>query len=135
MATVAGMRGNLVYRGRHVTVTFELDRKGIAVMAVGKELRHSCHEVVAKALPYAVSISPRSSRDHQHYQDSFVTESTLTGLPPESIGKIPMLRVSARLVNIAAHAAAVEWGDMGDGGRGYRVLRRTLQHIDRTSRG
>lgn len=136
MAKVPGMRGDFVWQGQHVTVTFEADKKGLAKCAVGKELRAACHQIVELvALPYAISISPRSSRDdHIHYQDQFAVQDTWTGITPESIGRPPMLRVATRLVNFAPHAAAVEWGNQKTGGTGRHVLRKTLQHIQRMGR-
>ncbi len=126
-----------VYTGTHVRVDFALDRSGIRRIAVGPALRKSCLEVAAKAMAYAVSISPRSSRtddddDHPHYQDSFRIRTVHTGLPPESIGNPPMRRIGARLVNIARHAAVVEYGKRGQ--RGKHILRRTLEHLDTGAR-
>jgi hypothetical protein len=125
-----------VYTGRHVTVDFQLDARGIRKIATGWALRRACLLVVTtQALPYAVSISPRSrrdrgeDRDHPHYQDSFQVESVVTGAGgDESIGRPPMRRVGARLVNIARHAAVVEFGKRGQ--RGHHILRRTLEHLD-----
>ena len=119
-----------VYTGRHVTVDFEMDVGGIARCAVGDELRDACHSVVvSRALPYAYAISPRSSQDdHEHYQDSFKVEDVLTGIAPDSIGKPPMLRVGTRLLNVARHAAVVEFGRRGY--RGHRVLGKTLDHLN-----
>lgn len=125
--------GKVVYRSRNVTVQFRLDRKGIAACAVGDDLRDAVYKVAAhKAMPYAISISPRSGNDdegHQHYQDSFRVEMVLTGAAaPESIGRPPMLRVGARLVNVARHASAVEWGNKVSP-RGHRVLGKTLDML------
>ncbi len=124
-----------VYTGRHVRVDFQLDARGIRKIAVGWHLRRACLLVVStQALPYAVAISPRSNRDreedrdHPHYQDSFEVESVVTGLAPESIGNPSMRRVGARLVNVARHAAVVEYGKRGQ--RGHHILRRTLEHLD-----
>lgn len=131
---VPGMRGELVYRGRHVTATFEMNREEIARCAVGPDLRDACNQVVVRrALPYALSISPVSDRDHPHYVGQFAVVDVLTGLPPEKIGKIPMLRVATRLYNLAVHAAIVEVGD-GHGQQGHYVLTRTLNHLHATGR-
>lgn len=78
-----------------------------------------------RALPYAVSISPRSTRVHRHYQDSFVV---IPGT--EVIARLR--RVAARLWNMAPHAAAVEWGNEHTGGHGQKVLQRTLEHLTGT---
>jgi hypothetical protein len=115
-----------VFRSRRIHVDFELDRQGIAEIAVGPELRNACHDVVAhKALPYAISISPRSLAEHQHYQDSFIVQDLLVfGIPPEH----PMTRVGTRLLNVVDHAAAVEWGNRRTP-RGHHILRETLNII------
>lgn len=132
MAVRAG-RGRLVYRGLHVKVYFDMDRAGIRHIAVGPELQALTLEIVArKALPYAVSISPRSQRrvddeHHRHYQDSFIVQPVRTGLSPEAIGRPPMRRAGARLANIARHAAVIEFGKQGQ--RAHHVLRRTLEHL------
>lgn len=133
MARRAG-RGELVYPGRHVRVWFELDRRGIQACAVGPELAAATRACATReAMPYAIRISPRSNNNepgHKHYQDSFHVETVYTGLtPPESIGRPPMLRVGARLVNTAPHAAALEWGNKIAKGR--RILGRTLDHMSR----
>lgn len=115
----------LVHRGRHVTVHFKLDWNGIAQCAMGKDLRRSVRDLVRdKAMPYAISISPRSDATHTHYQDSFtVVMSTVTirGLT----------RVAAQLYNIAPHAAAVEWGNRRIR-HPHRVLGQTLDHLHNT---
>ena len=123
-------RGKVVYRSRNVKVEFKLNRKGIAACALGPELRASCNRVVReRALPFAVSISPRSDDDHQHYADSWEVDDIVTGVSPESIGRPPMLRVGTRLVNQVRHAAAVEWGNARHP-RGHHVLQRTLDHLN-----
>lgn len=115
-----------VYRGRNVRVEFELDRAGIREIAVGPELAYATHyvaDVVAK--PYAITNSPRSLVNKIHYQDSFrVTQVVVDG-----IGHPPMRRVGARLLNIAPHAAAVEWGNRRTP-RGHHVLGATLDFLN-----
>ncbi len=121
---VRGTRGRLVYRGRNLTVYFDLDRKGMARVAVGEELKAAVTEVVAeRALPYARSSSPRSNRNHLHYADAFVVDNTST------VVLVGLRRVAARLVNTSGHAAAVEWGNAKTRGRGHHVLRQTLEHL------
>lgn len=113
-----------VFRGRHVIVTFEMDRVGIAKCAMGPELEaavlHLANDV---AKPYAERISPRSKRQHQHYADSFV-------VVPGTAWIAAMRRVAARLWNTAPHAAAVEWGNGSTNSRGHRVLGKTLDHLN-----
>lgn len=127
-------RGRVVYRGQWVVARFDMDRHGFRQIAVNPSLRDSClRAVTAVALPYAKSISPRSDRHHRHYQDSFVVQSVRTGLaPPEIIGTPPMMRVAARLVNIAPHAAAVEWGTRGR--PAHHILRKTIDHLNSLGR-
>lgn len=130
---MAHPQGKVVYRSPNVVVRFKLDRDGIRKIALGPELRSACHDVVeSKALPYAIGISPVSDRRRaQHYIFSFQVHDVLTGmLAPENIGHPPMLRVGARLINTAPHAAAVEWGTAKNGGRGHRVLGRTLDYLN-----
>lgn len=127
------MAPRLVYHGLHVKVRFDMDRAGIRRLAISPEIQAITLDVVTrKALPYAVSISPRSQRrvgdeHHRHYQDSFVVQPIRTGLPPEAIGRPPMRRAGARLANVARHAAVVEFGKRGQ--RAHHVLRRTLEHL------
>jgi hypothetical protein len=116
-----------VYRGRTVVVDFDMDRRGIAEIAVGPELKAAVHTVAeTEAKPYAISISPRSTRRHQHYMDSFSVKDTHTVITG-------MRRVAAWLFNNAPHAAAVEWGNQATNGEGHRVLGRTLDHLNRPS--
>lgn len=128
-------RGEVVYRGVHLTMAFDPDKEGIRRIAVGADLRDACMDVVEhRAKPFAISISPRSDHDdendpHEHYQDSFRTQTVLTGLAPESIGDPPMLRVGARLVNVARHAAAVEWGNRIHP-TPHRILGKTIAHLN-----
>ncbi len=118
-----------VYRsptGR-VTVEFDVDsyKRGIARCAVGPELRGVVDAIAHTAELYAKSISPRSRRQHQHYQDSFRHQRTTVVLPP----RWPMRRVCARLWNVAPHAAAVEWGGAHNP-TGHRVLGKTLERLE-----
>ncbi len=116
--------GKLVYTGRHVKVTFKMDRKGIAECARGPELTHAVqHLAETRGLPLAIALSPRSDReDHIHYQDSWTVllgSETIRG----------MLRVAAYVYNRSPHAAAVEWGNqrVGDG---HYVLTQILNHLN-----
>ncbi len=120
--------------GRFVIVKFKLDRRGVQAIAMSGPVRGAVMDVARnRALPYAISISPRSDRtDHRHYQDSFVVVPAFSGLAPEAIGRPPMLRVAARLINISPHAAAVEFGKKGR--RGQRILGRTVDHLMSISR-
>lgn len=112
-----------VYRSPHVKVEFEMDRKGIAEIAMGPRLREAVLDFAEnEAKPYAVSISPRSDRqDHVHYADSF-------HVVPGAMMIRGMRRVAAHLINSAEHAAAVEWGNERVP-RAQRILGRTLDHF------
>jgi hypothetical protein len=127
-----GHRGKVVYPGQHVVVSYEPDKAGIAACAVGPRLAEAVLDLAAKkAMPYAIRISPRSKRPaaeegdgHRHYQDSFFVEPGTV----HDIGKPPMVRVAARLLNTSAQATIVEVGSKRS--RAYRVLRRTLDHLN-----
>jgi hypothetical protein len=112
----------VVYRGTHVTVEFDLDRKGIAELAMGPKMRQGILDFAEGPLKsYAIGISPRSSKEHQHYADSFVV------VPGAKVIR-RLRRVAALLINTAPHAAAVEWGNEQTP-RGHRVLGETLAHF------
>jgi hypothetical protein len=116
--------GTAVYRGRHVIVSFHMDRAGIAKIAMGPKLQAAVLDLAeTTAKPYAERISPRSDRQHIHYADSFV-------VVPGTAWIAAMKRVAARLFNTAPHAAAVEWGSAKNGGRGQRILGQTLDHLN-----
>lgn len=107
-------------------VRFELDRQGIREVALGPELASSTHRLAEHvAKPWAIANSPRSNADHLHYQDSFIVRPVVV----EGIGRPPMARVGALLLNIAPHAAAVEWGNRRTP-RGHRVLGATLDYLN-----
>jgi hypothetical protein len=113
-----------VFRGRHVIVDFQMDRKGMARCAMGPELADAVHSVVEdRAMPYAIGISPVSDRNHEHYVEAF---STIMGTATIR----SLRRVAALLINSSPHAAAVEWGNARTDGKGHRVLGRTLDHLN-----
>jgi hypothetical protein len=114
----------LVYPGKTVQVYFELDRPGIAAIAMGPQLAAAVIDLATtKALPYAIEASPRSAEHHRHYQDSFV-------VVPGTAWIAAMKRVAARLVNTSDHAAAVEWGSQRTGFEGHHVLGHTLDYLN-----
>ena len=119
------VKGSLVYRGQSVTVHFKLDRKGIAKIAMSPRLAAQVMKLAQEtALPYAVSISPRSESPRPgkiHYQDSFV-------VVPGTATIAAMRRVAARLYNTAPHATALEVGT--EKNRAFHVFRRTLDHLN-----
>lgn len=123
--TRLGGRRTTVYVSPRMLVEFEMDRRGIARVAVGDELREACHStVVQRAMPYAISISPRGDTlDYVSSWRAIDTFEVIAGLR----------RVACRLFNGSDHAAAVEWVSKRGFGRGYHVLGRTLAHLNSTS--
>ncbi len=128
---MAGRR-KTVYRSPRVIVEFDLDayRSGMRRCALGPELRSSVDRVAARGESFAKRIAPRTSRQHQHYADSFRIERTTVTLPKK---RYPMRRVCARLWNLAPHAASVEWGNAQTNGNGHRILGRTLENLQHLS--
>ncbi|HEX6969108.1 MAG TPA: hypothetical protein VF174_09900 [Micromonosporaceae bacterium] len=122
---------------RVVAVRYKPSRVGMAIAAVGPELRRACHHLVeTKAAPYAKAISPVSSRRHQHYVQSWKIED---GLDTRDRG-IDAIRVRAmtRLLNTSRHATVVEVGARvklhGETYEipGHFVLQNTLQFLHAT---
>jgi hypothetical protein len=114
-----------VYQSQSVIVDYEPARgpEGIAGIAMSRPVAGACRELVErKALPYAISISPRSTKQHQHYADSFFVEEGTTVIAA-------MRRVALLLVNDSDHAAAVEWGNEQTPDP-HRVLGRTLAYLN-----
>lgn len=117
-----------------VTLTrFRLNRKGIAAIAVSRQVKAAVHDEAENAKLYAVAISPRSRRRHQHYADSFQIEDELMhGFPPQW----PMTRAVSRLANTSPQSIAVEVGTarVDEQGRtittpAHRVLEQTLEYL------
>lgn len=123
--TQLGGRRTTVYVSPRMAVQFELDRRGMARVAVGRELRAATHSLVVQdAMPYAISISPHGDTlDYVSSWDAIDTYEVIAGLR----------RVACRLFNGSAHAAAVEWVSPRGYGHGYRVLGQTLDHLNSTS--
>ncbi len=114
-----------VYASPRMVVQFELDRQGIEKVAVGDELRDATRSAVTqRAMPYAISISPRG--DTLEYVSSWEPVDTYVVIAG-------MRRVACRLLNTSQHAAAVEWVSKRGFGHGRGVLRRTLAHLNSTS--
>lgn len=120
-ATNLPNRRQRVYTGRYITIDFELNRAGIAKIAVGNELRDAVHSVAEhRAKPYAIGISPRSDRKHKHYADSFQVRNGYTTIAG-------MRRVTARLWNTSDHSVEVEFIN------GSRILGKTLAYLNHDS--
>jgi len=72
----------VAYQGRQVTVLFQLDRKGIAALAVGPEMRSVVQDfTTTHALPAAQSISPVRTGD---YISHFEVGEDFATLPPST---------------------------------------------------
>jgi len=113
------------YSSPRLIVEFEMNRRGIARIAVSQPLRDATRSLVVNhAMPYAISISPHG--DTLEYVSSW--------RPAEGFTVIAgMRRASCKLINVSGHAAAVEWISPRGFGRGYAVLGRTLAHLNSTS--
>lgn len=123
--TGLGGRRHTVYVSDRMVCQFEMDRDGIARIAVGQALRDAVHELVAhKAMPYAISISPRG--DTLEYVSSWRAIDTFEVIAG-------MRRAACRLFNGSTHAAAVEWVSRRGHGHGYHVLGNTLAYLNSTS--
>ncbi len=123
--TSLGGRRDIVYVSPRLVVSFAMNRAGIARIAVAQPMRETVHLVVSqKAMPYAISISPRGST--LEYVSSWQTVDTYTVIAG-------MRRAAARLRNNSTHAAAVEWVSRRGSGHGYHVLGRTLAYLASTS--
>lgn len=119
-ATSMGGRRTTVHASPRLVVQFEMDRSGMRKIMVGRELADATHSVVVgRAMPFAIQISPRDTLEYVSSWRASDTHVVIAG----------MRRVATKLVNIAPHAAAVEWGR---GGR-QAVLGRTLAHLNSTS--
>lgn len=124
-ASQLGGRRHTVYVSPRLVVQFEMDRAGIAELAVGQALKDATLSVVAhRAMPYAISISPHGSTGN--YVSSWRVEETFAIIAG-------LRRAACKLVNDSPHAAAVEWVSARGFGRGYGVLRRTLANLNGTS--
>lgn len=114
-------RRETVYVSPRMVVEFEMDRRGISRIAVGQDLQDATRSLVVQdAMPYAISISPRGAT--LDYVSSWRVADGFTIIAG-------MRRAAAKLVNVSAHAAAVEWGRGGQ----QRILGRTLAHLNSTS--
>jgi hypothetical protein len=120
-----GSRKTTVYRSARLLVEFELDRGGIAKIAVDAPLRAAVHDmVVHEAMPFAISISPHGKT--LNYVSSWRAVDTYMVIAG-------LRRAACRLLNASSHAAAVEWVSTRGHGHGYHVLGRTLAHLNSSS--
>lgn len=106
---------------------FKANQAGVRRIATGPEIRRVVTEAAEKGKAYAESISPRDDDAGEHYQDSFVIDE-ITVL---DVGRTGAIRAGAALRNTVGHAAAVEWGNDGNGNKAHRVLGRTLDYLRR----
>lgn len=114
-------RRTTVYASPRLIAQFEMDRRGIRKIAVGQPLRAATRSaVVGRAMVHAIQISPRGQT--LEYVSSWRASDGFTVIAG-------MRRAACKLVNIAPHAAAVEWGRGGNQG----ILRKTLAWLNSTS--
>lgn len=123
--TRLGGRRHTVYASPRMVVEFELDRRGIARVAVSPPMADTVRSVVTqRALPFAIQNSPRGDTlEYVSSWDAVNTQTVIAG----------MRRAACLLLNRSGHAAAVEWVSKRGYGHGYGVLRRTLAHLNATS--
>ena len=108
-------------------IRLDWDAKGMSALMVSRDMAAMTRAAAVAGMAYAKSISPRSKKQHQHYQGSFVVLKAKFNDP---LGGV---RVGAILANRADHAGAVEWGTDLDGRKpqaGHNVLARTVSHIE-----
>ncbi len=120
-----------------VKTEYKRNRPGIAMVAMGDEIKAATKFIAYQAMAHAVSISPRSrrlgyyrhsEREHPHYQDSFQVDQYVEeehGYPH------PWPRWAARVANVSVQAIVVEIGSSRN--PAYRVLRKTLEFLDSTA--
>lgn len=108
-------------------VVYKPDRKGTAALMVTRLMQGAMQAAAYEAIPFARSISP----DAPPYGSGYVASFEVTG-GTEKIARTR--RAVAYLTNTAPHAAAVEYGQLGDRSRadtGHHVLARTADYIER----
>ncbi|SDT74370.1 hypothetical protein [Actinoplanes derwentensis] len=117
------------YWGRNLKIQFELRRGAMRRLALSDELRDACRAViVGQALPYAIRVSPRDRVNDGDGTLPYVASWRVAEGTDVFVG---MRRTTVKLINVAPHAAAVEWINPDTGrGHGYHVLGRTLAHLD-----
>lgn len=114
-------RRQTVYASPRLVAEFEMDRAGIAKLAVGQALQEATHSaVVNRAMVHAIQISPRG--ETLGYVSSWRAADGFTVIAG-------MRRAACKLVNVSGHAAAVEWGRGGNQG----ILRKTLAWLNQSS--
>ncbi len=115
-------RRTTVYLSPRLLAEFEMNRPGIARIALSAEVASATRSlVVNEAMPYAIQISPRGRT--LEYVSSWRAQ-------PASVVIAGMRRAACKLINIADYAAAVEWGRGGN----QRVLGRVLDHLNSTTK-
>lgn len=114
-------RRTTVYRSPRMTVEFELNRQGIARVAMSDPVHDACRSVaINEAVPFAIQNSPHDTGD---YISSFHVrrgEAVIAG----------MRRAVANVWNLSDHASRVEYAPTRRYPAGRRVLGRTLEHLN-----
>ncbi|HEY1176484.1 MAG TPA: hypothetical protein VGF17_10025 [Phytomonospora sp.] len=106
------------------------DSRGMTQVVNSQAMQAMCVAMAEAGRAHAVSISPRSSREHKHYADSFVVRKVKINDPRGG------RRAGAVLANTADHAGAVEWGTQRAGRKlqqASNVLSRTVSFIEGAS--
>lgn len=113
-------------------ISFELNREGIAAMAIGPEVHRVCRDVAQMGKGFAEKIAPRSktdNEDHEHYAEQFVLIDVLV----TDVGDPPMARRGVHLANLSPKAKLIEVGATHSAGgasvKGYRVMHRTVEWL------
>jgi hypothetical protein len=104
-----------------MTAVYVPDNKSMAALLLSKQTRDPAVRAAREIMAIAIAISPYDDREDTdgHYVEHFgVNEHTA----PVVVGGNP--RVGAEVYNDSGHAAAVEFGNSRNGGRGQRILRR-----------
>jgi hypothetical protein len=77
----------VVYASPQLICEFELNRAGIAKIAVSAPVKAAVHSlVVRRAMPYAIQISPVRTYDYVSSFNAVDTYAVIAGMPPPSNG-------------------------------------------------
>ncbi len=119
-----GSRRREVYRSARIVVDFEMDRRGMAEVARGKELRAAVKTIAVRGKAYAESIAPEATGNYRKSFHINMGQVLVNG----------MRRVAAILANTDPAAVPIEVGTAprtknGTGTPAHRTLRLTLAFL------